>query len=301
MTRALDAISAKIERAREHVELYNAEFMEWGGTHHANLVVVGVEIDVQAEQATAIARAVDVAEIPPRLGAILGDAVHNYRSALDQLVFEISFVDSGGKEPPKSAFPDSKHRTNFWGSYVQNILLEGINKTHRARFLRYQPYRRWKNTPPGSSHPMEILSDLSNDDKHRLVQPHFLAVTRSDARFDGFQDLVPFSNKAIARDFFRRPLHAGTELMRIPIRITGPNPQMNMQFEFDFSVCLSDGMPVRGGLAVIDKFCVEAIDDLGAILKTKKAHRLRDLPRVGRFPPMPESTLAVTVEGEING
>src|SRR5438105_3153161 len=109
-----------------------------------------MEVDPDAE--LMIARVAEVTDLPPRLAVILGDATPTSRSALVQLVSEIAFIDSVGKEFDKTAFPASMDIANFRSSYVQGNLLEGVNKSHRALIARYQPYHRWK--VPGYSGPI---------------------------------------------------------------------------------------------------------------------------------------------------
>ena len=98
--------------------------------------------------------------------------------ALDQLIFELAFMDSragkrlsGKQSLGRTMFPASDTLVNFESHHVCYTLLAGITKQHRAQLKRFQPYRS-RNYP--GVHPLRLLHDLSNDDKHRLTQPVLL-------------------------------------------------------------------------------------------------------------------------------
>ena len=118
-----------------------------------------------------------VREPPPlRWGVMLGECVHNLRSALDHLVCQLTLLDGGTMEDcAQTQFPiASKSEAQFEG--MADARIPGLSKWHRAMIKRAQPYRAgdlaWK-------HPLTILAELSNADKHRLINPTY-SIIKSD-------------------------------------------------------------------------------------------------------------------------
>ncbi len=107
---------------------------------------------------------------------MLGDCVHNLRSALDHLICQLTLLDGGTAEDcAQTQFPiASKSEAQF--EQMADYRIPRLSKKHRGMVKRAQPYRAgdqaWK-------HPLAILADLSNADKHRLLNPMF-SVLKSD-------------------------------------------------------------------------------------------------------------------------
>ena len=112
-------------------------------------------------------------EPPLRFGVMLGDCVHNLRSALDHLICQVTMLDGGTLDDcAKTQFPiASKSEAQF--DAMARSQIAGLSKWHRAMVKRAQPYHAgdeaWK-------HPLAILADFSNTDKHRLLNPTYSVV-----------------------------------------------------------------------------------------------------------------------------
>jgi hypothetical protein len=118
-----------------------------------------------------------IREPPPlRWGVMLGDCVHNLRSALDHLIYQLTLLDGGTAEDcAQTQFPiASKSEAQF--EQMADHRIPRLSKMHRGMVKRAQPYhagdKAWK-------HPLAILADLSNADKHRVLNPMF-SVLKSD-------------------------------------------------------------------------------------------------------------------------
>jgi hypothetical protein len=298
VSRALEGIRTKLDRAREHRETFEREWKSWTEDFKEDSITIVENFDLDHE--LLISTITATRDIPPRLGAVVGDAVHNLRSCLDQLTFEIAFLDSGGASFDKNAWPSSMSRDNFHGSFVQNTLLRGVNKTHRARIARYQPYRRWMHKGYAlhlQTHPSFLLNELSNDDKHRLIQPYFFAPLEHSIRLTNFRNCRPRGISPTGTSVIFRPLEPDTELLRLPLRIDGPDPDVDVEYQFSIKPSLRNGLPLGGTLEVAEEFCGEVVDDLAPILLTQKAHRLEILPRSNRFAPeAPPQTVTLKVD-----
>lgn len=118
-----------------------------------------------------------VREAPPlRWGVVLGECVHNLRSALDHLVCQLTLLDGGTMDDcAQTQFPiASKSEAQF--EQMANFRIPGLSKWHRAMVKRAQPYRAGDSA---AKHPLSVLADLSNADKHRLINPTY-SVLKSD-------------------------------------------------------------------------------------------------------------------------
>jgi hypothetical protein len=103
---------------------------------------------------------------------MIGDAVHNIRSALDYLVYELA--------PPKvrrkrtTQFPIFLTQADFLGK--SGAMIEGIAGDERKLIESVQPYR----SDDPRTHPLAVLNRLSNRDKHRLLVPVVAAMDLSE-------------------------------------------------------------------------------------------------------------------------
>jgi hypothetical protein len=77
----------------------------------------------------------------------------------------MALIDGGGVDPPggRTQFPLVRQPTDFPG---RKHVLENVSDAHRAIIERLQPYNPWKGL---DFHPLGLLRDLTDDDKHRLV------------------------------------------------------------------------------------------------------------------------------------
>jgi hypothetical protein len=113
-----------------------------------------------------------VREQPPRdLGPLIGDAVHNIRSALDYLIYELAPPNVRAKGTTQ--FPISLTPQKFTDSAFR---IEGITGDERKLIERVQPY----HSDHPRTHPLAVLNRLSNRDKHRLLVPVVAGMNLSD-------------------------------------------------------------------------------------------------------------------------
>jgi hypothetical protein len=118
-----------------------------------------------------------VREEPPlRWGVMLGDCVHNLRSALDHLICQLTMLDGGTMaDCAKTQYPiASKSEAQFEGMADHRI--PGLSEKHRAMVKMTQPYNAGDRA---EFHPLNALAELSNADKHRLINPTFCAMKSS--------------------------------------------------------------------------------------------------------------------------
>jgi hypothetical protein len=116
---------------------------------------------------------------PTEFRLIIGDCLHNLRSALDNLVYELAVQYTAPNPIPEHkarelAFP-IVHRAmkpdKFKTKYRSRIGL--LNPRVQAIIEELQPYHREDSV----SHPLWKLNRLSNIDKHRVPHIASLALT----------------------------------------------------------------------------------------------------------------------------
>jgi hypothetical protein len=99
---------------------------------------------------------------PTRIGAIVGDVVHNLRSALDVAAWQLAIAnDEAGvlKERNQVAFPLTRCAEEF---KKPHRALKFFSESGREVIERLQPYQ-------SSMEALGWLRDLSNADKHRVA------------------------------------------------------------------------------------------------------------------------------------
>jgi hypothetical protein len=109
--------------------------------------------------------------LPPlRFGVIIGEILHDLRSALDHLVWQL-IIASGGKPTFANHFPIYSwlpRKRDQWITRRErwNTMLTDVDPVYRAVIKALQPYRR--------AHrllycPLDRLASLSDSDKHRVL------------------------------------------------------------------------------------------------------------------------------------
>lgn len=164
----LNSVNAKIKRAREHASMLENEIRAWRKPDP-------YEIKHEISNDLRIHRFIlQVSKQPDleRWSLILGDAIHNLRSALDHLVYAVAISESSQDPPPGDdtlAFPICDTPENFHGmgkSKGAKRKIENLSCPVISLVEMFQPFNR-KNqfTPPY----LGIIRDLDDKDKHRLL------------------------------------------------------------------------------------------------------------------------------------
>jgi hypothetical protein len=198
-------------------------------------------------------------------GAIIGDVVHNLRSALDHLVWQLTLAN-GNTPPPnpvprdscwrKIGFPiwlkpyPADHRGNLipWASARKEPKsLWGVRPSLRADFEALQPFKHGQNA---AKEPLAILDELWNIDKHRhLHLPHFLVSLR-DVRSTPPLDfaVMPEIKLRVIEKHAPRPFKGRTEVGRVEQVGKHRSPILNMYVDsyIAYDVAFEQGPPAYG-------------------------------------------------------
>lgn len=231
MTYSLAAFQAKLRRADEHL---GALVDGIGAFLETQPYLIAFEVD--AETGQKVARAKANGEPPPIVdwGLLIGDCVHNMRSALDHLAWELS-----GPEPPEQTeFPIFHEREKFERASRRGGLwkIEGIKDPEaRALIESVQPCYSDRKRP--ETHPLASLRDFANIDKHRVLHLSVIGL-------GGMSYWVGESGHDFINSVNFGPLEDGTEIGRFTPRPEEPE-QVDMNVSFSLDVTMSDRGPAR--------------------------------------------------------
>jgi hypothetical protein len=213
-----------------------------------------------------------VHHVPPldeffeRVGLLVGDIVHNARSALDHLVHDLAFHNSGGnlRQPTKTQFPIADTPSEFQAQAKR--YLQEVASQHRSIIESFQPYHLMDaNVGVGEYfHPLAMLRDLSNLDKHRLLVPILIPTTGVSLEGPASMSIVSgMVLQMVAQTFagklpVAKPMSPGLELVRSPLLPPGLTESPQPAGTSLPIVAFSDGRSVT---AVLDKLirAVEAV------------------------------------------
>jgi hypothetical protein len=295
----LAGCEAKLRRAQQNLELLDAGIGGYLDQHPEPIPRVGEFDDDTGEHIRWRFRPIEHPD--PILGAVIGDYIHDLRSTLDHLAFELSFLDTGGKIPPRTiAFPCCRVRKYAtgsplaWDSNTTRKKLSGINARHRAMIYRAQPCYRRKDTPSSSRtvarrrrNALADLEDFWNHDKHRTLEP--VASTPFDIRAEviGIRDCEPLADLVVRQEVLGRPIEGGAEVYSVRVRPTGPNPQMEVVCRVGVLVTFRNGLPVLDVLPRLGNWVSSAIAFWASEFESPKARQLWGLPRGGWMEDVP--------------
>ena len=176
----LTSVYAKLDRANEHFKAVDAEISKWidAGRYEP--------FTERGAYGTRIGLAVTQVGPPPdliRWAVIIGDCINNLRSALDHLINAFTKVSALYTPPSKKeriTFVIIDDPTEF--EKARNKRLAGFDSRFASALETLQPFKRKHPVLPPL---LSIIRDLSNADKHRLLQVAGAGIANIDATFIG--------------------------------------------------------------------------------------------------------------------
>jgi hypothetical protein len=155
-----EQIQWKLYRAKQHYEELVAAVGPWMNADPGHLVP-----SPNSTSENPIFTYVNKERVPARFGLIAGDYLQNLRSSLDYLVWQL--ILANGKTPHKTntAFPICKSAKSWKDAKPHR--LAGVPEKAVDLIEKMQPYpeRRNRYIPL----PLEVLDELTNENKHRQV------------------------------------------------------------------------------------------------------------------------------------
>jgi len=230
----LSGVRVKIDRAKKHLADLDVAIRAFEALEPHRVVT-----HKESSTGDEIYRYCSLVPIPDEWGAVVGDCVHNLRSALDLLANAL-VRENGGVPGDRTAFPIGSSETDFRTSAIKRI--EGASATAIKIVSDLNPYR-------GGNEPLYRLHRIDIADKHRLLIPvaasHVVFGVQWDITGPGFEHLPPSPMARVPAVSHKFPLKDGDELGRYP-RVSDPGYQDKTKFEFEFEIAFGEGQIYDG-------------------------------------------------------
>jgi len=186
MFHPFEHIDEKLERAADHIEaLQIAVNSLLDSTPYRSVP------DDDPEALQDLNRIVRDLRIPPRIGILAGEVIHQTRSALDHIATALVLANKG-TVTSQTQFPIYPYKPS---SEKESLRYEGqirgMTQSAKALIDGMQPC----NTPDPLNHPLTLLKRLNNIDKHQALLVT-VAVTRPIVHFELDGDRYSTDNPA---------------------------------------------------------------------------------------------------------
>ncbi len=232
---ALAGVRLKIERAKHHIRDFEIRKQMFFEAHP-----YFVTADEEPETGDKVFRVKIVWDIPNDMPLLVGDAIHNLRTALDHLAYQLVLAN---KNVPTKAtyFPIAESIDKYKASSAGKV--QGMSPSAIQAIDAAKPYQ-------GGNDQFWVLHELDNFDKHRLLVPIATVNTAMIHDFGptfrvmlagmraatgdpiaGFPD--DFSWPFTFRPKDMTPLKDHAEIGRICRAARGPHVDENQKFTFD--------------------------------------------------------------------
>jgi hypothetical protein len=226
----LAGVAAKIDRASFHLKTLEDEIRRFADSEPYSFVI---ELDDKADWHSVVIRI--HREMPLSWGAIVGDYVHNLRSSLDHLIWQI--VLGRGITPDKrNEFPIYGNRTEFVRRVERPFLagkpsaLYGVGERTFARIEVLQPY----HAPDPLRHGLGILQALSNTDKHRVLHSSYARIPEQAAKIGGEGVVISQIDQPVG------VVEDGAEVLRYRLWLDRPGSEVDVKVDIPFDVAFGD-------------------------------------------------------------
>jgi hypothetical protein len=208
----LDAIKLKIGRAKDHVRDLESVVVPFFDSFPYTYAA-----DILPQISQYAIRLATVKPLPHCIPIIAGDAVHNLRSALDHVAWQL--VEAGGGNPnDRTSFPiiaaDAKARQRYASAVGQGNIAK-MKSGALSLLESVQPYNSGDDT-------LAAIHQLDIWDKHRLI----VAVHATLGAWGLKTPQLWFDDLG-----FGKPIEVGDEICRIP-QSTWEESHENIRFDF---------------------------------------------------------------------
>lgn len=234
MDHPLEGCWAKIARANQQLDALEAELA--AGPDYADSVTFRQEFDPDAS--TIEITIESVPKLPLELGLAAADPMQNLRAAINYLAWELArwnLARQGlNREPDRSTqFPINTKPRAFSAHYVTDIhpdhvaIIEAV-QPNGASWLSQWPEHVLREVDVqalASGHPLAILADLTNVDKHQALQPALVGTTTINVGPYETTDCVVVDGQATLNLILKEGAHWAT----FQVTPTGPEPKMKVE------------------------------------------------------------------------
>lgn len=175
-TSRLTNVYPKINRAREILEFFNFQVVDWKNSEPYEFVTE------KSEDSRKFVLGIRFTNEPNFhfWSLLIGEFLHNLRCALDHSIYQLAFQENENKPPENYEslmFPITTSSDRFRQS--KKSRLKGLTTNQIGIIENFQPYNTDQN--PTDS-PLYHLHELNNIDKHRYL--HLATLTVRDPKLD---------------------------------------------------------------------------------------------------------------------
>ena len=262
LTLSLEPCWAKIDRARDHRDALDRRVRDTFSID-TNRPRIGVRFDAARRQHVLyVSRLPDLDPFLNRAGLYLGDVMHNFRSALDHLAYQLAAWHTGGRvgRPKRVQFPIADNSAHF--ASARGDALREIHPDHQVMIERFQPYHR---IPEGAAigpefHSLAVLRDLDNADKQRRLRLTLIAPTAAGAyRGDAVPVVRAGLDQAPGWATTITPLVEGAELIRATLPQGVTVAEADIIGDITPGVGLPEGWPIDHIMDRVGAFIIKVI------------------------------------------
>jgi hypothetical protein len=247
MDPTLESCDGKLRWAKRHLQTLKDEL---AAPDHGDAHEITVEDDPEASEYTF--KVVGLKDSKPCWSYLAGDCIHNLRSALDHLTYQLAILNLGrdltDDEAGSTGFPIFSDPTSFPQPGKGKLKL--LRRGEQTRITELQPFNAWDASIWGPSewvvmgggrHRMsgariptllERLAELDNIDKHRLAH----ATYRGPEWFNAPEPPAPFTRATMSGD----RLEAEVGRWKYPTPRPDLPADMDMKRYFPIGVALGD-------------------------------------------------------------
>jgi hypothetical protein len=237
---ALDGVFAKINMAETQLEALDLVWRKYlGSDPRPYAFIVNVDMETGAHRIHAEV----LNPPPPILSVIVGNVLHNLRSGLDHLAWEL-VIRAGGKPGRHTKFPICDTE----GAWVSEVVRRRRDKDRKSPLDGIEPegaiWRFIEAVQPFKgaiyAEAMSALRVLSNADKHRR-----LLISGLFPDPDDFAALLKWDPGAVLREQRillgpDRPMKDGDEIAYLNFNPAKGYPELRVEGELAFDIAFSD-------------------------------------------------------------
>ena len=262
MYQPLEAAHAKVGRAVKDLEALRDDaerFLE------GNPYFIAVEFDGETGWHSAVAQVAE--EPPPRLSVLVGSVAYQLLSALNLLTWRLA-VRKLGARATEAVKNEIQFPVAFSPNHFANLKLvknAHVSKQALTVLERLQPYNGHHGPTGARHHPLALIKELADSDKHRVLASAYGRMEMAGVKFEWD---APASDPHVRRVARRsRTIKAGAHLARIRFDIgnqqanvrVNPQPTLEILFDSDnWAISLYD----LGNCIAATFVCLDAIETL---------------------------------------
>lgn len=206
-TGPLGGTTAKLLRANDHLQTLRAI--------DERLAAVECRVDFTEDVARGLGYFVlDLPKCPAELSTVAGDCLHNLRSSLDYLIWQLVLAHPPHQPTGRTMFPICSSVESF-NSQLKRGRLRGVPQGAVAAVEALQPF-------DALHHPLSRLERLCNADKHRDL--HFMTAVATDLDISFSRDGEVYFQMVLGNDEVRDGSILGD--VGIPLAMVRSRPQV---------------------------------------------------------------------------